>query len=241
MGFEATKKQRLSEIVDGIRQAQPHDKLESDTLAAKIFYRRASYYFAAVLHKMGFSPTGISFLGAVLAVITLLVSWVWPSIVVVSILLIVVATTDCADGALARYSGKAGPKGELADAIGGYIILAVVPYVTWLMMLPGDERWTKYSMLFAALTGFFVALHYIGRSMYLKKRSEQSSDAGDSEKPAGMVKFINTNLSFCGFMFPLMIVFWIFGVPILSWLYAVGYVGLLGCALGLGGIKTALA
>src|SRR5699024_9898243 len=209
----------------------------------------AGYYVGAALYRLGLSPTGISYCGAVLVILTFLVALALPSIVLVTLLLLLVGTLDCADGALARYLGRGSPRGELADAIGGYVILAVLPYITWVMLFPGDARYSAASMAVAAVTGFFVTLHFIGRSAYLKKRTaefeETTLQEADDTAATGwsksgsqtgkLVKMLSSNLGFCGFMFPALFVFWLLGGAVLGWLYLVGYSAFAG------GVSTFIA
>src|SRR5699024_5226508 len=104
------------------------------------------------------SPTGISYCGAVLVILTFLVALALPSIVLVTLLLLLVGTLDCADGALARYLGRGSPRGELADAIGGYVILAVLPYITWVMPIWLSPTGISYCGAVLVILTFLVAL-----------------------------------------------------------------------------------
>lgn len=211
--------------IQKIRESQPQEKLQTDTLVAKIFYRPISYYMAAVLWDyFQIPPNVVSFLSAACAVSALLWAWLVPGIAGVTGLLLLCGILDCSDGALARYLGTSGAKGELADAIGGYVILAVVPYVAWLMAFPAELRWDGEGLVLGFLTSIGVTLHLLGRSAHLKKSASERGGRGNNNdhSPSKMHR-INGELSFCGFMIPILFVSWAIGEPLAAWLYVTLY------------------
>lgn len=220
---------------------QPEAKLNGDTTAAKLFYRRAGYYAGAALWRVfRLRPNSISLLSGALAILSLLLTLFFPSIWLVSVLLIVVAILDCADGALARYLQQASPKGELADAIGGYIVLWCVPFITWLMAFAPGERLSQTSLLVGLVTSIIVAFHYLGRSIHQKMAfSDDSAGGALPSRRAILVKRVQGDLSFCGFMFPVFIVCWYMGWPLAAWLYSICFLSLVGLVGLASGVKHA--
>lgn len=216
----------VRQLVQDIQSVQVGTKVDYDGFMTRHIFRPCSYYYAAFLYKyFKFTPNEISILSGALGIISIVFAWFFPSLIVLFFILFSIACLDNSDGALARYLNKSGPIGALADAFGGYLIVFSMPILTWVMLVVDKNNITALEYSIGIFTLLIVAFEFLGRAMKFKLDNAllEVSGVQDIKNTApSKIARLQGNLSFCGFMFPIFMIFWIVDMPLVSLLYSLG-------------------
>ncbi|MBG1230777.1 CDP-alcohol phosphatidyltransferase family protein [Aestuariivirga litoralis] len=95
-----------------------HDEIRGDWGSA-IFYRLPAFALARVAMALHISPTTLTLAGLVATVMMAVVAWFWPpntALPLYALFGVLFSLFDCADGPLARATGKTSPQGAYLDA-----------------------------------------------------------------------------------------------------------------------------
>lgn len=109
------------------KDSMPEWKRKKDPILSRIFYRKASFYFAAICANLGIKANTVSYLSGLVGVIACLcflcnIHWVH---ILGAILINFWLILDCTDGNLARSVGSQ-PFGEFADGISSYVLVGLM-------------------------------------------------------------------------------------------------------------------
>ncbi len=135
---------------------------EQGPLWDRLLFERAGGYLAFVLHKLGVSPDAVTFAGGVCGVlgVTLLgtaaESW---QVLTAGALLLLAYSLDCADGQLARATGRTSARGAWLDVTADATVTAFLA-VSLGVALSTDEAGSSLSSLL--LAGAFGASRTAG-------------------------------------------------------------------------------
>jgi phosphatidylglycerophosphate synthase len=110
-----------------IRESLPQEKNVNDSMWVRYFVRKISFLFTYVFLNFGFSAWVISFISALVAIVSAVLlsldssSARWIGIGLIHFWMIL----DCVDGNIARVKKTTGSKGEFMDALSGYIMISL--------------------------------------------------------------------------------------------------------------------
>lgn len=109
------------------RDGMPEWKRKKDPILSRLFYRKISFYAAALAANMGIDANTVSYFSTFVGIIACLsfllpVHWIH---IIGAMLINFWLLLDCTDGNLAR-SVKSQPFGEFADGISSYILVALM-------------------------------------------------------------------------------------------------------------------
>ena len=150
------------------KDSMPEWKRKKDPILSRLFYRRVSFFTAAICANIGISANTVSYFSGVLGVIAcvcFLPDIYWLHIVgaaLINIWLIL----DCTDGNLAR-SVKSQPFGEFADGISSYILvglmctmISVSVYFDGGLFVPASCHWIILAGALASSSDSLMRLIY---------------------------------------------------------------------------------
>lgn len=170
------------------RENIPEWKWKKETFLGGIFYRRVSFWTAAVAANHGISANTVSYASGIVALIGCCLFLVpfKSAHIVGAILFNIWIIMDCTDGNLAR-SVKKQPFGEFADGIGSYILVA------FMGSMIGIAAYFDGGILFAPNCPWVILLGALGstsdtlmRLIYQKYKANERelADAGIMEVEA---------------------------------------------------------
>lgn len=104
-------------------------KRSSDPLWCRYFFRPLSFPIGWLVYKIGIKANHVSLISIFLALLSslIMVFGSMNSMLPASLLMLLVALSDCIDGNIARARGETGPGGEWMDALSGYTVYALLP------------------------------------------------------------------------------------------------------------------
>ncbi len=169
------------------RDNLPEYKKKEASVAARFFYREASFYFSALFYKMGLTANRVSFLGTILAfaaagLFLFPFTGCWIAGTVLCVLWMIM---DCADGNLARGVAKQ-PYGAFIDACGSYTIVALVlPAVGFAAYNHGSVFFNEspWIILIGALGGIADALARLYFQKFANEKMRRDGITDGSEQP----------------------------------------------------------
>lgn len=184
-------------------------KRSSDPIFCRFVFRPLSFPFGWLLYKAGLKANSISLLSIFLTIISssYLMFGNAQYIFFASLLMMLIALTDCIDGNVARARGETGPGGEWMDALSGYTVYALLPFSLGIHL-------SSYSS-FVQLTKFWIAIgaatsiaNLFLRLLYQKFLSagiDQSSDNAVKGTGSVLSKF-SSEMGLVGWMMPAFLV-----------------------------------
>lgn len=109
------------------KDSMPEWKRKKDPILSRLFYRRVSFYIAAICANLGISANTVSYFSGIVGVVACVcfipdIFWMH---ILGALLINVWLILDCTDGNLAR-SVKSQPFGEFADGISSYILVGLM-------------------------------------------------------------------------------------------------------------------
>lgn len=107
----------FSEILADYRAEKLKDELASDWGSA-VFYRVPAFALASGAASLGLTPNQLTLLGALLIPLIGLAAWFMPpaaAVITITLLALAFNVLDCADGALARATGRGSLRGRYMD------------------------------------------------------------------------------------------------------------------------------
>ena len=104
-------------------------KRNSDPIFCKFILRPLSFPIGWIFYKIGMKANTVSIVSILLTLIScnLILFGNDSKLIMASLIMILVALTDCIDGNIARARKETGPLGEWMDALSGYTVYALLP------------------------------------------------------------------------------------------------------------------
>lgn len=122
------------------------------------FFRRLAHWLVPVLHRLGFSPNGVTTLSLVTGLLAAFC--VWKMVFVPGAVLALVAIVfDCCDGQLARLTGKSSPLGRAMDGTFDLIWVASLWLAIYNSPYFAMQGYGREILALMALAGLSMMLH----------------------------------------------------------------------------------
>ena len=213
----------MREIISSL----PREKAQQDGLWTRYVLRPLSYPVSWVALRMGLSPSSVSYFSALVSIAGgILFAWPLHSCAGMGVVLLnFFSVLDCADGNMARTSGKSGPWGAWADAVMGFIAYTSVFFASGIYMFWKTGWWPVL-----LVTGLTSSANLLTRTAYQIYKNFEAENAHAS---VSFERMLAENAGITGFLMPLLLAFhfldFIPGMWFIIWFNAAFYGG--GCML----------
>lgn len=203
-----------------IKSAYSSEKRNAEKLEPWVYIltRPLSFPAAWICMKMGMSATAVTYLSLLFIAAggALLCTGNYIMQISGTVAFTIWLILDCADGNIARYKKTFSAYGEFVDALGGYLINAVI----FPVMAVAALKYNRYAIpeLWLLSAGFLSALlNLLSRLLYQKKLNLMGSE-NKNIKPADnqksrLIRSSQAIASVSGFMLPFSTLSIIFRVP----------------------------
>ena len=205
-----------------IKSSYDKEKRETEKMEPWVYFltRPLSFPAAWICMKGGMSATAVTYLSLlfIMAGAVLLMLASYPAQITGTVLFTIWLILDCADGNIARYKKTFSAYGEFVDALGGYLINAVIFPVMAIAALRYNRFDLQETWIISA--GFLCALLNLTSRLLYQKQLNLMGEKGQKIKPAdnqhsGLLKSAQTFASVSGLMLPFSTLVIIFKCPTL--------------------------
>lgn len=196
------------------QKSMPAWKIERDSIADKVLYRRISYIAAAFMANKKIKANDVSIFSIFVGIISVLLIGVpsYRSGLAGSILLIFWIILDDTDGNIARVAGSQ-PYGEYLDAVSSYILIGFLFFslgIRSYFMSGQNQTWNIIFVILggtASVCGVLMSLMYqkfVQVSLEYHKNERLEYDFSNSSPMMKLKTKIDMNMSVGGFL-PLLV------------------------------------
>lgn len=206
--------------IKDIRADYSREKRMAEKLEPWVFLvtRPLSFPAAWLFIKLGFSATAVTYLSLLFIAAggALLCTGSWMLQLIGTVLFTLWLILDCADGNIARHLKTFSAYGEFVDALGGYLINAVIFPVMAVASLHYNRFVIPETWLISA--GFLSALCNLTSRLLYQKQMNLMGDKGQKIKPVdmqkkGLIRSSQTIASVSGIMLPFSTLVIYFRIP----------------------------
>ena len=222
--------------VNQVRNALPREMNQENSLWVRHVIRPISFYVAYGFKRVGFTPNGVTYLAIIVAFVAFILFLLREraSTIVGAVMVQIWMILDCVDGNLARTSEKKNPYGDFVDAMGGYTILGFV-FVGLGMVAETEVSWINryvpenYFLLLGSIASVSTLTARLIFQKFVAVQYEFRISANPrSEKPGGILHFLEKNLGISGLFMPAMLLAAVFNfVQVIVVFYAAYYLAIL--------------
>lgn len=205
----------------------PDEKRKANGLPDRFLFRPLSFPIAWFCLRLKLSPAAVSYFSGLVCVAGGIL-FAWPDHRLAGIgvvLFFLFSVLDCVDGNMARVSGKAGPWGNWADAVMGFIAYTSIFFALGLYVFWQSNLWPV--LLISGLTSSANLLTRVAFQFYRNIEGDSARASVSFEQK------LADNVGVTGFLTPLLVIFhfcsFLPGMWFIIWFNAAFYGG--GCLI----------
>jgi phosphatidylglycerophosphate synthase len=191
---------RFSAIVADYRSHKLEEELWTDW-GSVVFYRLPAFVVAWAMVPLGVTPNQLTFAGALLIPLIAAAAWFLSpdhAMPVITVLALAFNVLDCADGPLARATGRSSLSGRYMDFAAdilyrntAYAVYGLIADRIW----PGSSfPWLAVGLCCAVFVTYARVNRLYGEKLFPKQESKEPHGRGASDVAFGFVSGIDTLL-----------------------------------------------
>lgn len=200
--------------IDQFRNVYSQEMKKENSLWVRFVIRPISFYVAYAFQRLGFKANGVSYLSIIVVFVAFTCFLIESrALAIVGAMMVQIwMILDCVDGNLARVSKVKNPYGVFVDAMSGYTMLGFVFLGIGMVAEREVSCLNQYipDNFFILMGGIASVSTLTSRLIFQKLIATQyefeiSSDPR-SNKPGGILRFLDKNIGISGLFMPAMLV-----------------------------------